>query len=424
MDAADTLESNREGHNPDSVDDITLRNVPMSLRPRFAGDGRLRLPAWVSILRISGVDGNASDVIGVHGRRGCDPFDRTAEGLLIAEAFARFDFARPRKAQQWYREHGVLDLARLFPEDSFAPHDWPPEGERFHDAMTDVLDQQRNVRWHLLALARLSAERDKPEPPRTGWEPHEGWDTAWAQPALHDPSGGVLWLGAASTFEAHITPLMQQYPRFEDVFKGGSPSEYNLDGVTPKQFTEQWWPRAHAAWQRITAQDIPVLWVPRDGWSDHWADYEIDDVPPHGRMPVGRISTDWHGLVELERRLLQPYVRMAAVHEVEIEHPGFDLEHEDGHLTYIWEGPLEVHERRWWRSLLAPVYLQLLEGLRRVTEGHSGAAFCRECGQPFLTLDARRSSFCNDRERFRFAQRERRKRLSEPRRSGPRGMPG
>ena len=78
----------------------------------------------------------------------------------------------------------------------------------------------------------------------------------------------------------------------------------------------------------------------------------------------------------------------------------------------LTEGPKpSVHERRWWSSLLAPVYLQLLEGLRRVTEGQRGAGLCRECGQPFLTLDARRSSFCTDRERFRFSQRERRKRL-------------
>jgi hypothetical protein len=58
--------------------------------------------------------------------------------------------------------------------------------------------------------------------------------------------------------------------------------------------------------------------------------------------------------------------------------------------------------------------LQLLEGLRRVAQGQCGAGLCRECGQPFLNLDARRSSFCVDRERFRFSQRERRKRLGAP----------
>ena len=59
----------------------------------------------------------------------------------------------------------------------------------------------------------------------------------------------------------------------------------------------------------------------------------------------------------------------------------------------------------------APVYLQLLEALLRVTEGQRGAGLCFECGQAFLTLDARRSSSSTDRERFRFSQRERRKRL-------------
>ena len=395
----------------------------MSLRPRFAGEGRLRLPAWVSILRVGGADGDAADIIGEHGLSGWDPFERTAQGILLAEEFARFDFERPRHAQQWYRTHGVLDLSDLFSGDEFAPHDWPPPEEGFHDALIDVLDQQQNVRWHLRALARLSAEREKAEPPRPGWEPHDGWDPAWAQPALRDPNGGVLWLGGSTRFEAHITPLMQRYPRFEDVIRGGALSEYNLDGLTPRQFTEEWWPRAHAAWQKITNEDIPVLWIPVSGWYGQWDDYEIEGVPPSGRMPVGRLSSDWHGLVELERRLLQPFVRKAAAHEVELERPGFsrDLSREGESRTYRWDGPIVVHERRWWRSLLAPVYLQLVEGLRRITEGHSGAAFCKECGQPFLTLDARRSSFCNDKERFRFTQRERRRRLAEPR--APAGMP-
>ena len=108
------------------------------------------------------------------------------------------------------------------------------------------------------------------------------------------------------------------------------------------------------------------------------------------------------GLVELVRRLLEPYVRVAAQSDVELLWP--DAEY-----------PLLVSERRRWRSVLAPIALQLLEGLRRVTDGQRGAAFCRECGQPFLTLDARRSSFCNDKERFRNAQRERRKRVDRER---------
>jgi hypothetical protein len=107
-----------------------------------------------------------------------------------------------------------------------------------------------------------------------------------------------------------------------------------------------------------------------------------------------------------------------------VEHQGdsHELTRSGEGMERDYRSPLTVHERRWWSSLLAPVYLQLLEGLRRVTEGHSGAAICHECGQPFLTLDARRSSFCNDRERFRFTQRERRKRLAAPPPNVPRGM--
>jgi hypothetical protein len=76
-------------------------------------------------------------------------------------------------------------------------------------------------------------------------------------------------------------------------------------------------------------------------------------------------------------------------------------------------GTLTVREVRRWTSVLAPVYLQLLEGLLRVTEGHRGAGICRECGQPFLTLDARRSTFCTNRERLRHSQRSHRRRIAE-----------
>lgn len=392
----------------------------MSLRPRFAGDGRLRLPDWVSILRVGGSDGDAGDIIGELGARVLEPFERTAEGLLLAEEFARFDFERPRKAQQWYREHGVLDLAHLFPDD----YGEGSEDDTFQDPLVEVLEQQRVVAWHLMALARLSVERERAEPPRSGWQPHEGWDPAWSQPALQDSSGAVVWLGAASTFAARITPQMQQYASFDDLPKPRSLDEYTLDGLTPREFTTKWWPRAHAAWERITTENIPVLWVPSAVFNDLWEDYDLNASEPDGRMSRGRLSADWHGLVELERRMLGPYIRKAAMHEVYVGRRVTINPSADGEaLTYNWDGPIEVNEHRWWRSLLAPLYLQLLEALRRISEGHSGAALCRECGRPFLTLDARRSSFCNDRERFRFTQRERRRRLAMPPSNAKAGMP-
>jgi hypothetical protein len=339
----------------------------VTLRPRFAGDGRLRLPADLRVLARNTDLANRGDVIGDFADAGYDPFVRVASDLLLAEELARVDLSDRKAAGPWYAEHGVLDLAHFFPGDDFAVSHHVREDPGFHDALSDVLRQQANVRWHLTALVRLSDERERADPPRPGWDPHEGWDPAWAWPALQDPEGGVLWLGASSNVAMRTAP----------------------DGV-------------------------PILWVPASGWYDAWDDYDVESGPPSGRWSTGRLSADWWGLVELERRLLEPYVRRAAEYEVEIRRAGFerDLSRRGVSLEDHFPGPLVVHERRWWSSLLAPVYLQLLEGLRRVTEGQRGAGLCRECGQPFLTLDARRSSFCTDRERFRFSQRERRKRIS------------
>ncbi len=147
--------------------------------------------------------------------------------------------------------------------------------------------------------------------------------------------------------------------------------------------------------------DEATLWVPQERWTDYWTD--LLDFPalahPVGRVPL---TASRDGLIECMRILLEPHVRMAAQFEVDLLWPEAEYS-------------LVVSERRRWRSVLSPVYLQLLEGLRRVTEGQRGAGFCRECGQPYLTLDARRSSFCRDKDRFRFFQRERRRRVNRER---------
>ena len=362
-DAQDSLEAPHVHGNGECIDDTIQGLALVTLRPRFAGDGRLGLPVGVEVLGSDSEDGNPGDVIGDFADAGYDPFGRMASDLLLAEDFARVDLAQPETARAWYEAHGVLDLAHFFPEDAFAVSHHVREDPGFHDAQVDVLRQQANVRWHLTALARLSAERERATPPRPGWQPHDGWDPAWAQPALQDSTGAVLRLGGSSSRES-----------------------------------------------------TPVLWVPGSGWYDGWDRYDVDAGPPSGRASTGRLSADWWGLVELERRLLEPYVRRAAEYHVEVRRAGDERERapEDPDVGDGLPGPLTVRERRRWSSLLAPVYLQLLEGLRRVTEGQRGAALCRECGQPFLTLDARRSSFCTDRERFRFSQRERRKRLGAP----------
>ncbi len=100
--------------------------------------------------------------------------------------------------------------------------------------------------------------------------------------------------------------------------------------------------------------------------------------------------------------MIEPYVARAVERSFRIEWQ----RQADGKPS-----PLEPREWRLWTSILGPIYLQLFEALRRISEGEPGAAICRECGQPFLVLDGRRRFFCNDRDRFRFSQRERRRRL-------------
>ncbi len=411
-DAFDILEAHVVHGNHESVDDIPPEPRPVSLRPRFAGDGRLRLPAEVKVLYRADDFGARGDIVGELADAGYDPFERVASGLLLAEDFARIDLTQRKLARVWYQEHGVLDLAHFFPAETFEVSDHVREDPGFHDAQVDVFQQQENVRWHLLSLARLSDHLPEGGTPEPGWAPGEGWDPRWAQPALRAPSE-IVWLGGATDYEAHISPLVQRAARPEDIFKDKPLTELTLPrGMKVPEYVE-WWRQARAAYEKVIAEGIPMLWVPEVDWDYEWSEYEIEHVPPSGRSPTGRLSSDWWGLVELERRLLDPFVRRAAEYQVEIRRAGFerDLSREGESMRDRFPAPLVVHERRWWSSLLAPVYLQLLEGLRRVTEGQRGAALCRECGQPFLTLDARRSSFCTDRERFRFSQRERRKRL-------------
>jgi hypothetical protein len=359
--------------------------------------------------------GAQGDILGELADAGYDPFERVASGLLLAEEFARVDLTHRKTARDWYQEHGVLDLAHFFPADAFEVSDHVREDPGFSDAQVDVLKQQENVRWHLLSLARLSDHLPDGGRPQSSWAPDEGWDPRWAQPAIQAPSE-LVWLGGATNYETHISPLVRRGARPEDIFKDIALSELTLPrGMSLTEYKE-WWRQARAAYEKILAEGIPVLWAPESDWAYEWSEYDIEVGPPSGRSPTGRLSSDWWGLVELERRLLASYVRRAAEYQVEIRRAGFerDLTREGESLTDKFPAPLVVYERRWWSSLLAPVYLQLLEGLRRVTEGQRGAAFCRECGQPFLTLDARRSSFCTDRERYRFSQRERRRRLSAP----------
>lgn len=55
-----------------------------------------------------------------------------------------------------------------------------------------------------------------------------------------------------------------------------------------------------------------------------------------------------------------------------------------------------------WMSVLQPIYLQMFTAFRRAERGVPAGAYCRECGEPFLILDGRRSTYCNSKCRNRF----------------------
>lgn len=380
----------------------------MSLRPRFAGDGRLQIPEYVTVAR-SGRD--AGHVRGEFVADEIDPFERDEDGLLLAEAFARFDLTRPRKARDWYLAHGAVNLGSLFPDDA-------SEGEELidgylwcHDTRDEVLAQQRLVAWHLASLARLTAHREAANPPDGTWRPHGGWDPTWSM-AILEAADEALWVGAPVGSHGYFYGSVRRYPS-PDLVPRRRPDPEAPDADPPSRREVAEWRRAHAQWQSLLASGLPRLWVPDATWQDDWSVYGFDERAPHGRRRWGRLSSDWHGLLELQRRLIEPYVKKAANFEVEVDRERRWVEAPDpsGHTEAI-EPELHVRERRLWRSILAPIYLQLLEALRRVSEGKPGAVWCKECAQPFLTLDARRSTFCTDKERLRNAQRDRRERLA------------
>jgi hypothetical protein len=367
----------------------------VSLRPRYAGTGWLRLP--VDVEAVEGED-HVGAVEGRFGPDGWDPFERTRlEDLLVAESFTRGHLERPDQVRLWYQLHGALDIEGLFPRhDTQIPA--PVRLVRFRDRLADVLDAQALVRWHLETLVRLTDGTEIGEQERDLF------------PALRHPRGGVLWLGGADDHERRITAEMAAYPRFEDRPGGGGRDEaqsWNLGPISVAEFLDTWWPRAHFAWQRITSHDVKVVPVPPGAWARAWAAYDqVWGVAAAGSSPLPMVAHDRSGLLEVARRLIEPYVQKASVTNLELGGGS------DGDEAGV--APFEVVERREWRSALVPIHLQLLEAYRRVSEGLPGAARCRECGNPILALDPRRTAFCNDRERFRFAQRERRKRLAMP----------
>jgi hypothetical protein len=364
--------------------------------------------------------GREQRVIGDVGTGTTDPFERDDDGLLLAESFARLDLDQPRRARAWFLAHGAVNLRAYFPDEYRHPDstgdDW------FDDRLGAIASQQANVRWHLQTLARLTLAVDAAT---SGAEPlatEQAWDAAWAGPVIRGEDEH-FWLGAETDRDSHILDVIRRHEHWDVIYPDELPALERIGGVEAWLEVEQWWPRVHEVWRGLVDRGVPILWVPLHDWREHWARMHLIDASHRARAGSELIDTDRQGLIELQRRLLRPYIERAAAQEVAIELSTTHTVEMYGTVVRRSEGPIQISERRVWTSILAPVYLQLLEGLRRVSEGHRGAAWCRECGEPFLALDARRSAFCNDKERFRHSQRERRHRLGLPAGKRSKGTP-
>ena len=204
----------------------------MSLRPRFAGEGRLILPSDITVVRASGPSREPGDVLAALDGEQVDPFERDADDLLLAEAFARVDLARPRLAREWYLAHGAVALRWLF-GDATRPLHWVGTHPTSQDTQAEVLAQQRLVRWHLTSLARLSAHRP-------GVADQGDWDPTWSMAVIEGPDGQGAWLGAPPDAEASFSPRVPPLP--------------DAPPIPP---------------------ELPRLPVPEDAWYRTWVGYDL-----------------------------------------------------------------------------------------------------------------------------------------------------
>lgn len=350
--------------------------LPVSNRPRLAGDGRLLVPSKVAFDHHGFLLGRLSE-------RTIDPFDWTADRLLLAESFARLDLRDRTTAKAWFVEHGVIDRAAFVgPPAEVINDNWLPErgAEELADHRRDVEIEQDNVRWHLTTLARLSETRLSQE-----------WDPSWGRLIVAGPEGDMVVGGPHGgerlTLRSTIDLLRREF------------------ADDPRRQRE-----ADAAERlRAATDDWPVVEVGEFLWDEAW---EQEEDGPDGPLPWDSearaevLGTTWDRTVTLERLLIVPYVARAVERKFTV---AFEAQEVHGKTRPV----LVPREERVWQSVLAPIYLQLFEALRRITEGEPGAAICRECGQPFVVLDARRRFFCNEREQFRHNKREQRRRRAD-----------
>lgn len=358
------------------------RNVPppparrgrrgMSHVPRVASDGRVLLPSKLTRERFYYRAELSSKTR--------DPFGWTADRLLLAESFARLNVLDRSACERWFRAHGMVDSHWLkagnVDSGRFGPVPDPYGG--VIDDEIDIAFEQVTVDWHLTLLTLLSETRASKE-----------WKPEWAQ-VVFDGAGQGLIIGGPYAGRRVTSALSWETDKEKLAADLEQRAVYH-EQVVLHEATE--------GWRRVLVLDS--LW--RD-LRPPTPDGRNFSIVREAEKRASVLGTTWDETVELLRLTIEPRVQRAVERRFTTEVVAKDMDRTRRRVLI----PVEVRE---WRSILHPIYLQLFEALLRISEGKPGATVCRECGRPFLILDARRQLFCNNRERYRHAQRERRRRL-------------
>lgn len=345
----------------------------MSQRPRLAGDGRLTLPAKVAFDNRGFIRGRFSDT-------DVDPFEWTDDRLLLTESFARLELNDRSAVKAWMVRHGALDPFDFLQGDGELPDDgdWierrPPNA--FAESRREWAQEQSNVAWHLDALTRLSDARESKE-----------WRPVWGEFVLDAGSLDTYLIGGeyagTQIWPEHRFDFVERIPAAREMYGGPEFQRTLLPEVARR----------------------PRVYVRPSAWYGWWTPEPVAGNDSVTILPeLADAGSSWDSMLDLERLLIEPYVARAVERRFHINRETREADQ---------RSVLAPREERVWLSILAPIYLQLFEALRRISEGEAGAAICHECGLPFVVLDARRRFFCNERERFRHAKREQRRRMAD-----------
>jgi hypothetical protein len=308
------------------------------------GSGVVLLPSAIEMITRKRVHplGPHGDLYGLFGGGSRDPFERRANGLLLAEDFARLPLSSKPKGlaalAAWVEQNGPLNPIALYGGEPAADRPMlassygPTIG--FQDHFSDWWLEQMKVACFMGALVALSSANG---------------DSGVVRP--------VDW---------------------EDAVFATEDSAYSAGNFSLGRIRD--WDDA-VRWQALVLNPFVELAMQpevRTGWLAHASEgsngygimagpgVEDDDDPAEADGMLG-----W-----------PPRQRRPA--------PALPLRPE---VVYRW------------RTILAPIYLQLYEALRRISEGKMGAVLCRGCGKPTLILDGRKTSFCKPSEGNAYKQR-------------------